>query len=595
LVISGFSTGIVGGVPQPFTVSAVDAYGNITPNYAGTVHFSSNDLHVRLPADYTFNPLTDQGTHSFIVTFLRSGQKSLTVSDAADGFTFTTPAIQILAALSPTGVWFVPYQNLAFTTTVALFTSTNPNAQASQFQAVVDWGDGSATDSNTLITAVGNGVFIVTASHMYTVETTFLVDVTVTDTTTGANEVTAPSAAVVLTGLEGGQVKNADFVRSTVGQTALSVSVADVTATLENTPNGGQTTAFVAQYGSDPEAVAFNAADFFDVRVTGVDAETELKVTFTYDAKTGVNGVLNFFDSHLDKFVKVRDGDLTPNNFVIDTLHHTITVVFSKTSNPTITELNGTVFSVAVDNPNSQTQTTVSPGLALSSLSGNSPGSLGGFKAASFQNTSQVNFLLSSSQDSRTGDSGEGATAAGDNQPDKAAVWNSADEYTSWLRMMEKVLENDPVMLWRLTGDDGLKLWLLDKAPPLKVPKPAGAAEEPQQMDPEQARDDDLPMPETNIDQVFADYAPIPVNRVFPAAGSVVSDDSDWQVFSSLASNVASEPKTTQRITSRVNWLWAAPLAGLAFTAQRWQADEAHSMLRAKPRLRRITAQSEDE
>ena len=55
LAVTGFPSPVIAGTPASFTVSAVDAYGNVIPGYLGTVQFSSNDpagrvaleLHVR--------------------------------------------------------------------------------------------------------------------------------------------------------------------------------------------------------------------------------------------------------------------------------------------------------------------------------------------------------------------------------------------------------------------------------------------------------------------------------------------------------------------------------------------------------------------
>ncbi|MBL8825447.1 MAG: VCBS repeat-containing protein [Planctomycetaceae bacterium] len=48
------------------TVNAVDTYGNIISNYAGTVALSSTDSAANLPANYTFTA-TDAGSHTFAV------------------------------------------------------------------------------------------------------------------------------------------------------------------------------------------------------------------------------------------------------------------------------------------------------------------------------------------------------------------------------------------------------------------------------------------------------------------------------------------------------------------------------------------------
>src|SRR5207244_3058692 len=42
------------GVAFNLTVTAQDTYGNTTPTYTGTIHFTSSDVAAVLPANYTF-------------------------------------------------------------------------------------------------------------------------------------------------------------------------------------------------------------------------------------------------------------------------------------------------------------------------------------------------------------------------------------------------------------------------------------------------------------------------------------------------------------------------------------------------------------
>jgi hypothetical protein len=81
---------IVAGYPSPtikeefhaFTVTAVDAYGNVTPGYTGTVTFSSDDDNASLPPNYTFTA-ADMGQHAFAAAFSRPGTFYLAATDTA--------------------------------------------------------------------------------------------------------------------------------------------------------------------------------------------------------------------------------------------------------------------------------------------------------------------------------------------------------------------------------------------------------------------------------------------------------------------------------------------------------------------------------
>ena len=54
LVVAGFTDPTTAGDTHTFSVTAKDAYGNTTPAYTGTVHFTSTDGQAVLPADYAF-------------------------------------------------------------------------------------------------------------------------------------------------------------------------------------------------------------------------------------------------------------------------------------------------------------------------------------------------------------------------------------------------------------------------------------------------------------------------------------------------------------------------------------------------------------
>jgi hypothetical protein len=67
------------GVAFSFTVTAVDAYGNVATGYNGTVHFSSSDKKADLPGNATLT----NGTGTFTATFKTKGSQTLTVTDVA--------------------------------------------------------------------------------------------------------------------------------------------------------------------------------------------------------------------------------------------------------------------------------------------------------------------------------------------------------------------------------------------------------------------------------------------------------------------------------------------------------------------------------
>lgn len=81
--VSGIVNPVTAGTTQTLTVTAQDLYGNTVANYVGTVHFTSTDLAAILPADYTF-VADDQGTHTFVVTLVSAGTRTVTATDTAN-------------------------------------------------------------------------------------------------------------------------------------------------------------------------------------------------------------------------------------------------------------------------------------------------------------------------------------------------------------------------------------------------------------------------------------------------------------------------------------------------------------------------------
>jgi len=106
LAVSGLPSPGETGVPVPVTVTAEDAFGNVTTGYQGTVHFTSSDPAAALPGDYTFTT-ADAGTHTFAggVTFVHQGAQSVTATDTANSAMTGSDSAALDGVLwvSPTG------------------------------------------------------------------------------------------------------------------------------------------------------------------------------------------------------------------------------------------------------------------------------------------------------------------------------------------------------------------------------------------------------------------------------------------------------------------------------------------------------------
>ncbi|HET7433359.1 MAG TPA: lamin tail domain-containing protein, partial [Thermoanaerobaculia bacterium] len=84
------------GTPFNVTVTALDASDNIASQYAGTVHFTSDDTGT-LPSDFTFSS-GNHGAHTFSVTLTNAGQHSVTATDTSTPSITGTTNITIDAA-----------------------------------------------------------------------------------------------------------------------------------------------------------------------------------------------------------------------------------------------------------------------------------------------------------------------------------------------------------------------------------------------------------------------------------------------------------------------------------------------------------------
>ncbi|MBK9516665.1 MAG: hypothetical protein IPO09_04770 [Anaeromyxobacter sp.] len=76
LAVGGLVTSLVAGVPDAFTVTARDSFGNTATSFAGTVAFTSSDPAATLPAA---SPLT-AGAGAFSATFRTAGARVLTAT-----------------------------------------------------------------------------------------------------------------------------------------------------------------------------------------------------------------------------------------------------------------------------------------------------------------------------------------------------------------------------------------------------------------------------------------------------------------------------------------------------------------------------------
>jgi hypothetical protein len=80
LIVTGLPSPVQAGDVNTFTVTVVDAFGNVVTDYRGTVHFTSSDTAALLPLDYMFTD-ADAGGHVFAAVLFTPGTQTLTAQD----------------------------------------------------------------------------------------------------------------------------------------------------------------------------------------------------------------------------------------------------------------------------------------------------------------------------------------------------------------------------------------------------------------------------------------------------------------------------------------------------------------------------------
>jgi hypothetical protein len=119
---------------EGITVTALDALGNVAAGYMGTVTFSTpngSPFITGLPASYTFTS-TDQGSHTFAVSFKGTGSQTIAAYDGNDLSLVSQAQVQVMAA---------PAKLVIMTQPPAMATAGSPITPAVTVKAVDNHGN----------------------------------------------------------------------------------------------------------------------------------------------------------------------------------------------------------------------------------------------------------------------------------------------------------------------------------------------------------------------------------------------------------------------------------------------------------------------
>ncbi|MFI5052613.1 MAG: beta strand repeat-containing protein, partial [Acidimicrobiales bacterium] len=164
-----------GSAPQTLTAANLTANGSP----AGVV-FS-------ISAPHTY---AEEGPYLVAITVTDDGGATTIISSAA---AITDAALTAGAPVAFSATTGVPFTNVV----VGRFTDANTGAPASDFTAIIDWGDGTLTSVGTVV-STGGGGFNVLGSHTYVNPGVYTTSIVVTDD--GGSHVTLTGSAGAGTG-----------------------------------------------------------------------------------------------------------------------------------------------------------------------------------------------------------------------------------------------------------------------------------------------------------------------------------------------------------------------------------------------------------
>ncbi|WP_422926492.1 hypothetical protein [Singulisphaera sp. PoT] len=140
---------------------------------------------------------------------------SIAITDVG-GSTTVIAGVAIVAdaALTSKGQTINTTEGSAFSGSVATFSDDNSFSSATQFTAIIDWGDGSTTTPDVttgVVTSDGNGSYTVSGSHTYAEFGTYTIKISISDIGTSTTDAlsTAIIADAKLTGISESLTSNA--------------------------------------------------------------------------------------------------------------------------------------------------------------------------------------------------------------------------------------------------------------------------------------------------------------------------------------------------------------------------------------------------
>ena len=186
LKVAGFSSPIVAGTPNNFTVTAYDVYGNIATGYTGDVTFTSTDPIASLPSNYAFGGVgVDNGNHTFTATLKAAGNQNIMVTDTL--FASLTGS-QNNIVVSPSNANYLEVKN--FPTPIAAGTAANVTIVAHDI-----YGNIATGYTGTVVTTTTDPNATAPANQVYTLPMAGAANITLTLISAGLRNINANDQA----------------------------------------------------------------------------------------------------------------------------------------------------------------------------------------------------------------------------------------------------------------------------------------------------------------------------------------------------------------------------------------------------------------
>jgi hypothetical protein len=274
-----------------------------------------------------------------------------------DAFTYTATDTATMATSAPAAVTLTPgpppaappaKPSLAPTAVAGAGATFAATANGVVSGATADYGDGSGAQPLS-VDSSGNAAL----THTYTSEATY----TLTVTNPGACGTSAAASERVDVLAPGALDLTSALVPPGVTTSITLPGVSGLTATLAVASAGPSAEILGATY--PPTSPLFALAGAFgqvvatyDFRAINAASGDVAVVSFGYpDGGVPAAASLVYFDPAAKRFVPVRPSTLVPSPLIVDLVHRRVTIVFDRSSRPSIIELGGTRFALIAAPP----------------------------------------------------------------------------------------------------------------------------------------------------------------------------------------------------------------------------------------------------